>query len=63
MAIDKDDELDRLRPAHFSPEFERWNVEDLHEYKTRLQAEIEKIDQVLNGKSSVRDLADQLFKS
>ena len=58
-----EDEVDGLKPSNRPAEFERWNVEDLEAYKTRLKAEIEKIDAVLKGKSSVRDLADQLFKS
>ena len=58
-----EDELDALKPKQRPAEFERWNLEDLEAYKARLQAEIEKIDMVISGKSSVRDLADQLFKS
>ena len=58
-----EDELDALKPTERPAEFERWNVEDLKAYKDRLEAEIEKIDTVISGKSSVRDLADQLFKS
>ena len=58
-----EDELDALKPKQRPAEFERWNLEDSEAYKARLQAEIEKIDTVISGKSSVRDLADQLFKS
>ena len=58
-----EDELDALKPKQRPAEFERWNLEDLEAYKARLQAEIEKIDTVISDKSSVRDLADQLFKS
>lgn len=58
-----EDELDALKPKQRPTEFERWNLEDLEAYKARLQAEIEKIDTVISGKSSVRDLANQLFKS
>lgn len=58
-----EDEFDALKPSQRPAEFERWNVEDLEAYKKRLLAEIEKIDTVLSGKSSVKDLADQLFKS
>ncbi len=58
-----EDEFDALKPSQRPAEFERWNVEDLKAYKARLEAEIEKIDTVISGKSSVRDLADQLFKS
>ena len=58
-----EDELDALKPKQRPAEFERWNLEDLEAYKACLQAEIEKIDTVISGKSSVRDLADQLFKS
>ena len=58
-----EDEVDALKPSQRPAEFERWNVEDLEAYKKRLLAEIEKIDTVLSGKSSVKDLADQLFKS
>ena len=58
-----DDDLEALKPAQRPAEFERWNLEDLEDYKARLLAEVEKIDAAMVGKTSVRDLADQLFKS
>jgi uncharacterized small protein (DUF1192 family) len=58
-----DDDLEALKPGQQPDEFERWNIEDLEAYKARLQAEIDAIDAVISGKSSVRDLAENLFKS
>lgn len=63
MGETMEDELDALKPSQRPAEFERWNVEDLKAYKSRLEAEVEKIDAVIKGKSSVHDLANQLFKS
>jgi uncharacterized small protein (DUF1192 family) len=57
------DDLEALKPGQQPAEFERWNIEDLEAYKARLKAEIDAIDAVINGKSSVRDLAENLFKS
>jgi len=58
-----DDELDAMKPAHAPQELHRWNLEDLEAYKARLMAEIDRIDDVIEGKSSVRTAAENLFKS
>ena len=58
-----EDEFDMLKPAGRPAEMERWNVEDLQEYKDRLKAEIDRIDGILSGKQSVRSAADALFKT
>ena len=62
-----EDEFERLKPAGKPTgrpaEMERWNVEDLQDYKMRLKAEIDRIDAILAGKQSVRSAADALFKA
>lgn len=58
-----DDDLEALKPAGHSPELARWNLEDLTEYKARLEAEITRIEAAIASKSSVQDLAAGLFKS
>jgi len=57
-----EDEFEAFRPAHAPGELERWNVEDLHAYKSRLMEEIRRIDAVLDGKGDVRSAAESLFK-
>ena len=58
-----DDETDSLKPAGRPAELERWNVEDLKAYRTRLTDEIARIDAALEGKTSVRSQAEDLFGS
>ena len=58
-----DDELDAMKPAHAPQELHRWNLEDLEAYKAKLLAEVDRIDDVIKGKSSVRSAAENLFKS
>jgi uncharacterized small protein (DUF1192 family) len=48
-----------LNPA----ELERWNIEDLNAYKSKLLAEVSRVEAVISGKSSVQDMAKNLFKS
>ncbi|MCE2516558.1 MAG: DUF1192 domain-containing protein [Alphaproteobacteria bacterium] len=58
-----DDELEPLKQGLNTAEMERWNIGDLEAYKARLQAEIERIDSAIAGKSSVQSMAENLFKS
>jgi uncharacterized small protein (DUF1192 family) len=58
-----DDEFEAFKPAHPPGELERWNIEDLNAYKTRLLEEISLIDAVLDSKGDVRSAAENLFKS
>lgn len=58
-----DDELEPLKAGLNTKELERWNIEDLNAYKALLEAEIARIDSAINGKSSVKVMADNLFKS
>lgn len=58
-----EDELEPLKKGLNTAELERWNVEDLNAYKDRLRAEIARIDAAIAGKSSVKSLAENLFKS
>jgi len=58
-----DDEFEAFKPAHPPGELERWNIEDLNAYKTRLLGEVRRIDAVLEGKGDVRSAAENLFKS
>lgn len=58
-----EDEFEMPKPEGRPAEMDRWNVEDLEAYKAALQAEISRIDDILDGKQSVRSAADALFKS
>ncbi len=58
-----DDDLQALKPAASSPEMERWNIEDLEAYKARLLDEVARVDALIDGKSSVKSAAENLFKS
>ena len=58
-----DDEFDAFKPTQPPGELERWNIEDLKAYKSRLLDEVGRIDAVLDGKSDVRSVAENLFKS
>ena len=58
-----EDEFETLKPVERPAEMERWNAEDLREYKTRLLAEIERIEAILEGKDSMRSEADALFRA
>lgn len=62
-----DDEAENSKPkgggVNFDPaQLERWNVDDLNAYKLQLLAEIDRIDGVINAKSSVHEQAENLFK-
>ncbi len=56
-----EDEFEALRPAGAGPEMERWNVEDLQAYIDNMKAEIERVETILAGKSSVTAAAAALF--
>ena len=56
-----DDELDALKPAGLGPEMERWNIADLQDYVARMQAEIARVEAIMNAKGSVNAAADALF--
>jgi hypothetical protein len=58
-----EDEFETMKPATAPKEFERWNLEDLKAYKTRLLDEVARIDSVIEDKPSVFSEADNLFKS
>lgn len=58
-----DDDLDAMKPANAPVELERWNLDDLNAYKAKLLAEAERIDAVINSKTSVFSEAENLFKS
>ena len=56
------DEFDVLRPAHVPRQLTEWNLQDLEEYITNLEAEIARCRQVIEQKKSVSSAADALFK-
>lgn len=58
-----DEDLEALKPATPQTELERWNLEDLEEYKARLLSEANRVDAVIKSKSSVFSEAENLFKS
>ena len=58
-----DDDLNAMKPANTPAELERWNLDDLKAYKAKLLAEADRIDAVINSKSSVFSEAENLFKS
>lgn len=56
------DEFEELRPASTSKNLAEWNLEDLQDYITNLEAEIMRCKQVIEQKKSVSSAADALFK-
>ena len=56
-----DDELDALKPTGLGPEMERWNVADLQAYISRMQAEIARVEAIIDTKGSASAAADALF--
>jgi hypothetical protein len=58
-----EDEFEAMKPASAPKELERWNLEDLQAYKSRLLEEVARIDGVIEDKSSVHSEAEDLFKS
>ena len=58
-----DDELNALKPTYAPESFYKWNVKDLNDYKEKLKAEIDRIDEALATKQGVSAQAEALFKS
>ena len=58
-----DDELNALKPTYAPESFNKWNVKDLNDYKEKLKAEIDRIDEALATKQGVSAQAEALFKS
>jgi len=56
------DEFEELRPASTAKILAEWNLEDLQDYITNLEAEITRCKQVIEQKKSVSSAADALFK-
>ena len=56
------DEFEELRPVNVPRQLSEWNLEDLEEYITNLEAEIVRCRQVIEHKKSVSSAADALFK-
>ena len=56
------DEFEELRPASTAKNLAEWNLEDLQDYITYLEAEIMRCKQVIEQKKSVSSAADALFK-
>ena len=56
------DEFDGLHPAHVPRQLTEWNLQDLEEYITNLEAEIERCRQVIEQKKSVSSAKGALFK-
>ncbi|MBL6606464.1 MAG: DUF1192 domain-containing protein [Alphaproteobacteria bacterium] len=55
-------EFEELRPASTSKNLAEWNLEDLQDYITNLEAEIMRCKQFIEQKKSVGSAADALFK-
>ena len=56
------DEFEELCPVNVPRQLTEWNLEDLEEYITNLEAEIVRCRQVIEQKKSVSSAADALFK-
>ena len=56
------DEFEELRPVNVPRQLTEWNLEDLEEYITNLEAEIVRCRQVIEQKKSVSSAADALLK-
>jgi uncharacterized small protein (DUF1192 family) len=62
MEVEMHDEFEELRPASTPKNLAEWNLEDLQDYITNLEAEITRCKQVIEQKKSVSSAADALFK-
>ena len=56
------DDFEELRPAAVGQNIQEWNLEDLQEYITNLEAEIERCRKVISQKQALGLAADALFK-
>ena len=56
------DEFEELRPVNVPRQLTEWNLEDLEEYITNLEAEIMRCKQAIELKRNVSSAADALFK-
>jgi uncharacterized small protein (DUF1192 family) len=56
------DDFEELRPARVPMQLTEWNLEDLEEYITNLEAEIMRCKQAIELKRNVSSAADALFK-
>ena len=56
------DEFEELRPGHVPRQLTEWNLQDLEEYISNLEAEIARCRLVIEQKKSVSFAADALFK-
>jgi uncharacterized small protein (DUF1192 family) len=55
-------EFEKSRPVNVPRQLTEWNLEDLEEYITNLEAEIVRCRQVIEQKKSASSAADALFK-
>ena len=55
-------EFEESRPVNVPRQLTEWNLEDLEEYITNLEAEIVHCRQVIEQKKSASSAADALFK-
>ena len=55
-------EFEESRPVNVPRQLTEWNLEDLEEYITNLEAEIVRCRQVIEQKKSASSAADALFK-
>ena len=56
-----DDELEKLKPAGLPADMQSWNIEDLQNYITRMEAEITHAKALIEDKDAVSAAADALF--
>ena len=56
-----DDELEKLKPAGLPADMQSWNIEDLQNYITRMEAEITHAKALIANKDAVSAAADALF--
>ena len=56
-----DDELERLKTVGLPADKQQWNIEDLKAYIMAMEAEIDRVEQIINEKTKVQMAADALF--
>lgn len=58
-----EDAFGALRPRNLPHDLQSWNLEDLTDYISQLQAEISRVEEKIEEKKAVGNAAASLFKS
>ena len=57
------EDFEDLKPIKKNIEFNRWNLNDLENYKKKLKDEVLKIQKIIDSKKNLSNSVSDLFKS